>query len=457
MFVSANIRVIADETGANVQLPGLVTPGGVLSPLLDYCLSHSHDRSIEWMTKVVLAVQLFLEYLQVNPSECDTHLLFRNFARCLYTGTFDLQTGIDPSCLAWSARSAKDAGRIITDLTSFFNWLGGERPAAAEINPVYMLSPFDRACAQAAYTYRRDRALLGHTWGVEGPSSGPKVRSQRTPHVVNSDPPAFPDDRFMDLITDGFKVGSKHDYRGILITLLSNGAGFRESEPFHLYPEDVVENPLNPKSALVRIHHPSLGIAPVGWRDIHGRKLKGNRATYLAERFGLLPRNRMMGSQRAGWKGGRHDGKYYKEAYWFLPELGEIFLSVWYKYLHEVAQVDRTHPFAFINLKREPRGEMYTLAKYEKAHKRACTRIGLPVAKALGTTTHGHRHAYGRRLKNAGVSPLFLRKFMHHSSLESQEVYTSPTVKETQDVLEIAADNLRRKNLVNAVTCLPFE
>jgi integrase len=138
-----------------------------------------------------------------------------------------------------------------------------------------------------------------------------------------------------------------------------------------------------------------------------------------------------------------HDAPYYKQAYWFVPEYGEWFLQIWHRYLEQVAYMERDHPFAFINLSREPIGAMYTLTQYNKAHTAACERIGLTVSKALGTTPHGHRHAYGRRLRNAGVDKAFIRRFMHHASLESQEVYTQPNTREVMAALEVAAQKLR--------------
>jgi len=443
MFVSSKVRVLTDETGACTELLGLLTPEGVLTPLLDYCLTRVQDRSPAWMTKVVRSVGMFLEYLAVNPQEHDTHLLFQNFAQRLYSGTFDLQTGIDPSGLAWPAYSAPDAKRIISNLTFFFEWLSEESPGAGQVNPRYAGDSFDRACDRAAYIHRRDAAILGHCWGANASASsqGHAVGRRRSQQVYNSEPPAFPEERFFELLTHGFKVGNRYDYRGMLITLLCD-AGCRESEPFHLYCEDVVPDPINPKSALVRIHHPSEGFAPRGWRDVQGRERKANRATYLAERFGLSPRNQLYGKRAAGWKGGMHDGEYYKEVYWFPPQAGELFLTIWKKYLRQVAQINRTHPFAFINLGKEARGDMYTLSSFNKAHARACARIGLLVRKELGTTEHGHRHAYGRRLKNAGVEPSFVRRFMHHSSEESQKVYTNPTTQETRDALLRAAEKL---------------
>jgi hypothetical protein len=67
-----------------------------------------------------------------------------------------------------------------------------------------------------------------------------------------------------------------------------------------------------------------------------------------------VPRTELMDRRHAGWKGGMHDGAYYKQAYWFLPEYGEWFLHLWHRYLEQVARVERNHPFAFINLNRGP-------------------------------------------------------------------------------------------------------
>lgn len=445
MFVTVKARVYTDATGVCTEIPALLTPAGVLEPLLDYCLHRSHDRSLSWMLKVVRSVRMFLEYLQTNPAERDTYRLFQNFAQRIYTGTFDRETGLDPSGLCWGPRSPQDASHIITYLSDFFDWLGEMRPEAAKVNPHYAGGAFDRQADEAAYQYRRSRAFLGHTWATN-PSpaeTGHRVRGQRLPKVEKGEPPAFPDERFEELLVKGFRAAGRQDYRGMLITLLLHGAGFRESEPFHLYVHDVLPDPANPRQALVRIHHPSHGAAPNDWRDERGRTRKGNRAEYLAMRFGLVPREDLMDSRHAGWKGGMHDGPYYKQAHWFLPEYGEWFLQLWHRYLEQVARFERDHPFAFINLSREPAGGMYCLGQYNKAHAAACERIGLMVSKALGTTPHGHRHAYGRRLRNAGVDKPFIRRFMHHASEESQEVYTQATTREVLAALEVAARRLR--------------
>lgn len=450
MFVNIKARVFTDETNVYTEIPALLTASGVLEPLIDYFLHRSHDRSLEWMRKVTRSVRLFLEYLQVNPTERDTYRLFQNFAQRLYTGTFDRGTGIDATGLCWSPRSPHDAARIITHLTDFFDWLGEMRPGASNINPRYAGGLFDRQTDEAAYQYRRNKAFLGHTWAKNATSrsTGHRVRYRDLPRVNQGEPPAFPEDRFEDLLSRGFRTGAQHDYRGILITLLLHGAGFRESEPFHLYVQDVFPDPSSPQQAKVLIHHPHFGAAPASWRDEQVPSRKSNRAEYLAHHFGLAPRTDLMDRRHAGWKGGTHDGAYYKQAYWFLPEYGEWFLALWYRYLKQVAHFERDHPFAFVNLKREPFGAMYTLTQYNKAHAAACKRIGLNVGKAFGTTPHGHRHAYGQRLKRAGIDKALIRRFMHHSCIESQEIYTRPSAHEARIALDTAAQRLQGDHTV---------
>lgn len=445
MFVTIKSKVYTDSTGIYTQIPALLTPAGVLESLLDYCLSRGHDRSIVWMGKVCRAVRMFLEYLHTNPAEQDTYQLFQYFAHRLYTGTFDRETGLDPSGLCWAPRSPQDASHIITHLSDFFDWLGEMRPTAAKVNPRYVGGRFDRLADEAAYQYRRSKAFLGHTWAVNANSAttGHRIRAKRLPKVDRGEPPAFPEERFEEFLVKGFSVAGRNDYRAMLITLLLHGAGFRESEPFHLYVSDVFPDPANPRQAKVLIHHPSHGFAPADWHDERGRPRKGNRCEYLAQQFGLVPRTELMDRRHAGWKGGMHDAAYYKQAYWFVPEYGEWFLHLWHRYLEHVARVERNHPFAFINLNREPVGAMYTLAQYNKAHGAACERIGLQVGKALGTTPHGHRHAYGRRLRNAGIDKTLIRRFMHHASIESQEVYTQANFREALAALEAAAHRLR--------------
>ena len=215
MFVTVKARVHTDATGAYTELPALLTPAGVLEPLLDYCLYRSHDRSLAWMSKVARSVRMFLEYLQSNPAERDTYRLFQNFAQRLYTGTFDRATGLDPCGLCWAPRSPQDASHIITHLTDFFDWLGEMRPETAQVNPRYAGGAFDRQTDEAAYQYRRSKAFLGHTWAANASlaETGHRIRGQRLPKVEKGEPPAFPEERFEELLAKGFNAAGRQDYR----------------------------------------------------------------------------------------------------------------------------------------------------------------------------------------------------------------------------------------------------
>lgn len=445
-IVKASLKT--DSTGARLFLPVLVTSAGVLEPLVDYFNSRAYARSVKWMFDVASAVKLFLEYLSTNPAERDNYRLFRNFAQRLITGTFDARTGDDPSGLGWTPLDRGRVNKFVRCLNDFFDYLSETRPAAALFNPKYSGSAYDRMVDETAYQYRRDKAFLGHYWATSGNADGPTVelyRPGRNVHREATEPPAFPDEHFERLITEGFRVGKRYDYRNILITLLLHGAGFRESEPFHLYISDVMPDPANPRSALVLIHHPSEGIAPGDWRDTYRGGRKAYRREYLQHRWGMQPRDEVIGYHRAGWKGGAHESDFdslYFRAYWFEPWWGELFLTVWYKYLEEIACIKRDHPFALVNTGREPVGGMYTLSQYNKAHARAVRRIGLEVSKAAGTTPHGHRHAYGQRLRRADVIPELIRRFMHHSSIASQEPYTVPPLSEALSALKDAAERL---------------
>jgi site-specific recombinase XerD len=442
-FVTVTARIHTDSTGAYLELPVILTTAGPLIPLLDYCVTR-HDRSISWMKKLVSAVSLFLDYLEVNPSEPEMWRLFRNFAQRLYAGSFDIDTGLDPSGLCWQPLPQSTASYIVIQISDFFEWLGNVNPSSAKLNPRYQSGSYDQRIHQMAYLYRRSKAFLGHTWIMNAKSDeGRFTRIKRAPKIAKRQPPEFPDERLEELLFKGFQLGGNFDYRGMLITLLMHGAGFRVSETFHLYVADVAPHPLDETTALVYIHHPSLGIAPDQWRNKNGKE--SNRQEYLATCWGMKPRTELMGNAGAGWKNPLLDGKHYMRASWFDPIYGKWFLQLWGLYMRQVAMINRNHPFAFVNLHREPIGAIYTMDSFRKAHRAAVLRIGLPYGKSYGTTDHGHRHSYAQRLRRGGIEPFMLQEFMHHRSIDSQEIYTRPTWAESIEALEAAAQHMQSK------------
>ncbi|WP_063599148.1 gamma-mobile-trio recombinase GmtY [Pandoraea pnomenusa] len=458
MFESTVVpgRVFTDETGIFYEIPVLLTKTGPLETLVDYLVEHWDVRSPAWMRKVTGSVRLFLEYIEAHPGYSDEQTVFQNFRQRLLTGSVTAATGEDPSGLWWSGRGPRESNRIICNLTDFFNWWAKKHPGKKNPAESWQGSQHDLRLAEAAYRYRRNAAFLGNTWSaVQEASRRPGQRAStgkwHTPPLVEREAARpFPEDRILDLILKGFKVGNRYNYRDMLITLLLNGAGFRESEPFHLYLWDVTEDPSHKGRALVLIHHPAWGNAPVdpAWVDAAGKQRRGRRVEYLAERFGQAPRDWGLSTSAAGWKGGMHEsqfGGYYKQAYWFVPEFGDLFWDIWHLYMEQVQRIApalRNHPFAFVNTLREPLGDVYKMGKFEDSHAAAVRRIGLVPAKHLGTHIHGHRHAYGQRLRKAGIGKEMIRRFMHHHDLESQNVYTEAGRAECLEHLAKAVDRL---------------
>src|SRR5580692_7281292 len=101
---------------------------------------------------------------------------------------------------------------IITHLTDFFDWLGEMRPEAARVNLRYAGGAFDRLTDEAACQYRRNRAVLGHTWVANASTAEPghRARVQRLSKVEKREPPAFPEERFEELLVKGFCAGGRY-------------------------------------------------------------------------------------------------------------------------------------------------------------------------------------------------------------------------------------------------------
>ncbi|APW35995.1 hypothetical protein RD110_01210 [Rhodoferax koreense] len=228
--------------------------------------------------------------------------------------------------------------------------------------------------------------------------------------------------------------------RDILITMLMHYGGLRVSEPFHIYVHDIRPDVINPQMANVRVFHPSEGKAPLDWKDAIGKPINTNRANYLKGKYGLLPRTDYKDTSQmyAGWKNNLlTDSTKSMHVHWFPTWAGELFLKIWSLYLIRRAQFN-DHPFAFVTLSGKP----YALDSFQSAHKAAVKRIGLSYSKFEGTTPHGHRHDFGRRLAEAKVNELVIKKALHHKSMKAQVVYTEPDINQISKIFEeITSEN----------------
>jgi integrase len=455
--VSVRAKIIQDNTGALLEFPAIVTELGVLQPLVDYFLEMSQARSYSWMQKVVQSVSLLLDYLAANQ-HCfdDPKSLFSAFVRRLQYGTIG-ENGLDPSGLFWLPKKVQNAKQLVLVLSEFSDWLS-HRLEGIPLNPMAHASRYDEMLNWAAYHQRHHRAFLGHTWSRHKESQtstfARRTQLKSTPKASRAGVKFFPEDKIGDLLFRGFVVPGRQrsprlvdrlNLRDILITILMHGGGLRVSEPFHLYIHDVQPDFLDPTVAMVRIYHPEEGMAPSDWPDAKGQPVKCSRSAYLLGKHSIQPRTQYPknGSLHAGWKSPHldHQRDLYMHVHWFPRAWGRLFKQLWDLYLLQLVQVERHHPFAFVSFDGRYAGEPYSICAFREAHARAVERIGLTVAKLEGTTGHGHRHAYGQRVKETG-DPLIIKAALHHRSLESQLVYTEAQIAEVSQKLEEATSRL---------------
>lgn len=441
--VDAYAKVVVDNSGFQSEMPVLLTERGVILPLLNYQLKKAHERSLAWQHNVVIATKLLLEYMEANQHNfADPSMLFQSFATRLFTGTIG-DDGFDPSGLYWMPASTAMANRHLSALKGLTDYLA-DHQGVEPLNPLVTVNNYDQHLSYAAWYRRNQNDFLGHIKDKTANDTVQQARNVRGRRRLSKtdDAVAFPERLFERFYFEG--VGGAQDrrcaVRDQLITMMMHGAGLRESEPLHLWIQDVQEDPQDPKKALVRVYHPEEGKAPDDWKSRTG---KTNRSAYLRETHALAPRNKLRGTKSVGWKVRMHDHRdHYIQLHWFPTDFGRLFLTLWKEHLFYLASIDRHHPYAFVSYEQDSLGLPYTLNAFNKNYSAAMARIGLSTSKLEGRSPHGHRHAFGRRLTRAGVDPVIRKQALHHSSLESQAVYTTLGIAEVSQSLDQASKRL---------------
>jgi integrase len=443
-----------------MYVPVIITSDGILQSYLEYTVYHK-DKSDSWRQQSVRAMSLLLDYVEANahnyryPTE-----LFTAFSNSLFTGTID-KTGDDQSGLRWYPLISRQANSHIRYITHYTDWLAIKKGNDnLRLNPWREATTYERKLNWAAYSQKHDRAFLAHTWDQqvvnESMSRSRNVRARINPsggEVMKR----FPESKINDLLFAGFTkpkaLPQESEYkrlqlRDLLITILMHFGSVRNCEPFHLWIEDVMEHPEDPEEALIRIYQPETGLSPLN----HSVAKNEIRQTTLARKFGMIPRNKYPKSKRvhAGWKEPRLDDArdQYMELSWFEPSAGKLFMLYWKLYLkHQRVKSGSgasSHPFAFTN----DQGDPYSVKEYSRKHGEAVKKIGLVPAQSLGTTPHGHRHAFAYRVKSSGLDGLYISRAMNHKSVESKNVYLDSTTKEIRAQFNQAEGNLNNRNMI---------
>ena len=456
-------RTYEDNSSRSIDLPTiLIECNGevkVLDQLHKYQLKY-HTKSRSWHNKLVQAVGLLLDYMEANQDNyTSAKEFFEVFTKSLYSGTIN-EEGLDPSGLYWLPKRTKTANMLLSALSCFSDWMHNEYESA-QLNPYREATRYEQILHLMAQINKSNHCFLGHLNDVhEIAETAKQVRNvvnRRNPYSSRVGTKAFPEEQVHNLLWKGFRKTRKNieldlidrfNWRDIAITILMHGGGLRHSEVFHLWVQDVFADPEDPNLAVVRIYHPSEGKAPRDFKHPSNGKYVSNRQAYLLLKYGLMPRNMYSDSDKrfVGWKNPRldNDEDKYMHVYWYPKEWGYLFMYVWKMYIAQKLRegIPDIHPFAFVSHCKKYKGEMIPLRTQRESHEKAVEKIGLVVGKKYGTTPHGHRHAYGQRLKKASLEDKIIQITMHHKSIESQKIYTEPTISDVTTSLSKATASL---------------
>ncbi|HCG7748524.1 hypothetical protein CGG80_05730 [Vibrio parahaemolyticus] len=444
---------------------------GVLTSYAHYSWTRK-TKGETWKNESALAVSLLLEYYFATLS---THCgafknMFEAFADAVRYGTVDLN-GKDHTGLWWKPHSAHRSNVIIRHVTNYSDWLyhksGDENallnPRVKASRHVYMLN-------MAAYYHKKHNSFLTHTYNDEKAKEKAKwTRSVgKFPEPRRRDPLArFNGDNtwaFIDSFTFAGKTRNDPIYHRlklphVLMFLLMRYGGLRAGECLHIYFNDITLDPSDSDSALVFVHHPSLGLAPKEWRDSTGRS-GARRREYLSDKFGLLPRSDPdveSAAYKAGWKNPvlttlddrkPELGGNYMVVNWSNPDAGRLFWKYWILYLQYQRPRNVKHPFALCNAdNNKPLSYPAMLNSMNSVSRR----LGLSTGKQSGNTPHGLRHLYKFELEEMGISERIIQHMMHHSSITSQSAYAPPSDAEVRSAIDMANTKLASKK-ANTVT-----
>lgn len=426
------------QVGSNtyLDLPGIISESGLIVSHLRY-LSHSDSRSLSWKKKSVTSLILLLRYIDAYQDEFNSPVkLLKAFSHVLSEGTIDYESLEDPSGLYWKPKKPQNTSDIINHISQYTDYLARESGFNENLaNPFRDATAAEERLNWCAFYNRKKEVFLSHLMSSEkSKERNRKVRmitSPQTPSIKPTTTKRFPKRYINELLTQGFKTSTgKPDYKSMAMTMLMHYGGLRVSELFHIYIGDIVEDVNAPEEALVRVYHPEYGTPP--------KNEFKTRKDYLGSEFNLKPRSKIDGKLHSGWKSPLlNDQNFFFDVYFSSAEKSKLFYQIWINYLiHQ--RVDpvkgEEHPFAFTNSSGQPE----TIANFTSKHRRAVERINLIAEKHLGTTAHAHRHAYGYRLAEYGMSQVEIQKCMHQRNPNSCLVYLEPTDQETRQLIKSA-------------------
>lgn len=439
-------------------------------PVFDFLIAHGRFGSA-WQRTVCKSVGLYWDYAQAavpllnveDSPDIQHRTLLRGFGDALLDGT--IQDCRDPLGLYWMGQKTDRVARLCAALEDMCEWHCKEK----RIREIFKANPttFERVLFSVHAIKKQGYSLLGYL--ETGRGSASREHFVQLPlgdtqsNVLLANPPNFPASYVEDVLWNGFirrgRQGlSPEDFllRDMMIFLLCTNWGLREHEPFHLWVQDIVEDPEHPGEASVFLYHPSQGLAFL--EDLDGKPLRSTRQEKLNHVYGLSPRTLGIGSYRVGWKKSLVGTKDQYAALFSLdPTAAKVLWQLYKDYLSRRERLIRRrialgygdHPFLFVS-EQENRasengmssiGAPASIASYERSLARAVALCGLQSSKEAGTSTHGPRHLYANTIKRYESGPIVLQTALRHTHPDSQERYGRPSPMQVNHELRAKANS----------------
>lgn len=412
------------------------------------------DRWSEYRTRfqigrqksVARHVGMFIDFLGARsrdfiPLESRGKLL-QAFADALAMGTIALD-GTDSTGLRWLPLSSREARLTLADVTAFGDWLE-EKGYAPAINPVRKATLAEQIVFWKRWSHRKGVSLLDHlktrARDVERSMIAREAILRKQKVHQETEAKAFPENAIVPLLRDGFSARPPHlrwtMLRDQLIVLLLHFGGKRVSETLHMWVGDVERHPQDPTRCIPWIAHPSEG--PADWVDpLTNVSRRVKREEYLKLKYGIRPLTLETGRDHVGWKNPLLNDENRMRVFWNDVSADRLFWTTYRDYIRQRPLIHR-HPYLFIT----KGGDPMTVPAFEKVHGAAVRRIGLIPAKNLGTTPHGHRHAYGHVAESRQVGTKAFQVAMGHKSIEAQEAYKNDSHEAVADLMTAAEERL---------------
>ena len=398
------------------------------------------ERSHSWRMGVAKTIGLFYDFFKASEIDdfekgLGENQLIRNFLLALLRGTI-LQDGSDLIGLRWKPCSPEVYAVRKSHLRFFLNALQDLTDEGVIIPTRFS----EASISSRGLEYSKARSILFHV-GTPGQRSGERSYSERSIGVrrkcAGFDPQALT--KLLEFgcrrsrsIPDFYDksgkptLASEFNLNLLMAIILMAGGGLRQSELFHIFFEDILPDK-------IWMYHPEHGL------DQRERR----RVDILRDQYGILPRNRITGTQRAGWKKFLiTDAKRNRSPLFLLPYYHELFFKAFQEYRRHVYPSNPEHPYLFVSTDARYYGQPWTIEGLKDSFRSAMKKAGIEQSKFEDTNIHALRHSYGQTLVSMQLSPLHIQEAMHHLSIESQKVYTRPSDGAVNAELQAAAGRM---------------